>query len=310
MQIKIGSKMTLEKHLDSITLLLVEENPADSRLIKDALSRLRHLTVDLVCANHLSDAFDYLDSQKVDVIMVDLGGSDSQGFETLIKLSEKVPAVPIIVLTEDDDEELAVAALKAGAQDYLRKGYLNNISILYRSIRYSIERNRLIQQLKSMSITDELTGLYNRRGFLMMARKQLELAGRINKTMWLIYMDIDNMKWINDNLGHHEGDNALKNVANILKQTFRESDVLARIGGDEFAVAALEESKTGTDSMISRISPDIANISEKDNRPYPLSVSIGAVPCDTRPDCDISMLMAMADKLMYEQKKTKKCLHQ
>ena len=288
-------------YLNTIKLLLIEDDPADAELLKDALSRLRYMTVDLVCANSLSNAFDQLNGLEPDVIISDLGLPDSQGLETLIKFSQKVPEVPIIVLTGYDDEELAVGALKSGAQDYLVKGQID-INILYRSIRYSIERNSLIQQLKSISITDELTGLYNRRGFLMLAKKQLELATRINKTMWMIYMDVDNMKWINDNLGHHEGDSALIDTANILKRTFREADILARIGGDEFVVVALEDSKTGTESMKSRISTDISNFNAKENRLYQLSVSIGVVPCDTGIDCDISTLLTMADKLMYEQK--------
>ena len=291
--------------MTTITVLLVEDDLADAELIKDALSRLRYITVDLVCANSLANAFAFLNSRHLDVIISDLGLPDSQGLETLIKLSEQVPEVPIIVLTGYDDEELALGALKSGAQDYLVKGQID-INILYRSIRYSIERNRLNQQLKSISITDELTGLYNRRGFLMLARKQLELAARMDKTMWLLYMDVDNMKWINDNLGHNEGDNALRNIANILKHTFRDSDILARIGGDEFAVVALEDAKTGADRMISRISVDIANFNAKENKPYQLSVSIGTVPCDTKPDCDISMLLSTADKLMYEQKMARK----
>jgi two-component system cell cycle response regulator len=300
--------MKSENHLNAITLLLVEDDPGDTRLIKDALARLRYITVDPVCANSLSNAFACLDSRKFEVIISNLDLSDSRGLETLIKLSEKVPEIPIIVLTGDDDEELAVGALKSGAQDYLRKGQINNISILYRSIRYSIERNRLIQHLKSISITDELTGLYNRRGFLMLARKQLELAARMNKTLWLLYMDVDNMKWINDNLGHHDGDNALRNTANILQKTFRESDILARIGGDEFAVIAFEDSNTGADSMISRISSDMASFNAKEDIPYQLSVSIGSVPCNTGPDCDVSTLLTIADKLMYEQKMTRKML--
>jgi diguanylate cyclase (GGDEF)-like protein len=256
-------------HLNTIKLLLIEDDQADAELLKDALSRLRYMTVDLVCANSLSNAFAQLNGLEPDIIISDLGLPDSQGLETLIKLSEKVPEVPIIVLTGYDDEELAVGALKSGAQDYLVKGQID-INILYRSIRYSIERNSLIQQLKSISITDELTGLYNRRGFLMLAKKQLELATRINKTMWMIYMDVDNMKWINDNLGHHEGDRALIDTANILKRTFRESDIVARIGGDEFVVVSLEESETGTESMKSRISTDISNFSAKEDRLYQL----------------------------------------
>ena len=297
--------MNIGTHLKTIKLLLIEDDPADAELLRNVLSKLSYMTVDLVCTNSLSNAYAILDTLAIDVIISDLGLPDSQGLETLIKISEKFTEVPIIILTGDDDEELALGALKAGAQDYLVKGQID-INVLYRSIRYSIERNSLIRQLKSISITDELTGLYNRRGFLMLARKQLELAARMNKTMWLLFMDVDNMKWINDNLGHNEGDNALRNTANILQQTFRESDILARIGGDEFAVIAFEESKTGADSMTSRISTDMANFNSKENRAYQLSVSIGAVSCDTSPDCDISMLLSMADKLMYEQKMTRK----
>jgi two-component system, cell cycle response regulator len=299
--------MNIEKRLNTIRLLLIENDPGDTRLIKDALTRLKHISVDLVCTNSLPNAFTCLDSRKIDVIISNLDLPDSHGLDTLIKLSERVPEAPIIVLTEDDDEELAVGALQSGAQDYLRKGQINNISILYRSIRYSIERNRLIQQLRAISVTDELTGLYNRRGFLMLAKKQLELAARMNKTMWLIYMDVDNMKWINDNLGHHEGDTALRNTANILHQTFRESDIIARIGGDEFAVIAFEDTGTGADSMISRISTDMVNFNAEENRAYKLSVCIGAVPCNAQADCDISILLSKADKLMYEQKMAKKC---
>jgi diguanylate cyclase (GGDEF)-like protein len=298
--------MSIGNNLNTTTVLLVEDDPADAYLLQDALSRLRYMTVDLVCANSLSNAFTHLESRNFDVIISDLGLPDSQGLEVLIKLSEKVPEVPIIVLTGHDNEELAMGALKAGAQDYLIKGQIDN-NILYRAIRYSIERNRLIQEFKATSITDELTGLYNKRGFLMLAKKQLELAPRVNKPMWLIYLDVDNMKSINDNLGHQEGDNALRDTANILKQTFRESDLLARIGGDEFAVLALETSDTGADIVISRISTAIASFNAKEDRAYQLSVSIGTVRCDACIDCDISGLLTIADKLMYEQKMTRKC---
>jgi two-component system, cell cycle response regulator len=297
--------MNTENDHKAIKLLLIEDDPADAALLKEELSGLRYMTVDLVCANSLSKALAHLGRQTFDVIISDLGLPDSQGLKTLVRISEIFPEVPIIVLTGYDDEESAMGALKAGAQDYLVKGQID-INILYRSIRYSIERNSLMQQLKSISITDELTGLYNRRGFLTLARKQLELAARINKTLWLIYVDVDNMKWINDNLGHCEGDNALRNTANIIKQSFRESDILARIGGDEFAVLALEDSKAGADSMISRIMNDMTSFNSKEKNQYQLSVSMGIVQCDTKPDCDISLLLTTADKMMYEQKTNKK----
>jgi len=288
-----------------IKLLLVEDDTADAELLVETLSILRYVHIDIVRSSTLTNALVNLNTYKFDIIIADLGLPDAQGLDTFIRMSEQTPEVPIIMLTGQDDEELAMRALKLGAQDYLVKGQIDN-NVLYRSIRYSIERHRLIQQLKTVSITDELTGLYNRRGFMMLANKQIELASRVNRTMWLMYFDIDNMKWINDTFGHEEGDNAIKDTATLLQQTFRKSDVIARIGGDEFAVVSLEYTKMGTHSMRSRIMAEIRSSPSKETRGYQLSVSVGAVSCDAGPDCDVSALLSLADKIMYEEKIAKR----
>jgi len=288
-----------------LKLLLIEDDPADTELFKDILSDVRHETIDVTCINRLSSAFEYLEDGSIDVILTDLDLPDSHGLGTVVKINERFPEVPVIVLSGFDHEDLAIESVKSGAQDYLIKGQIDADRVM-RSIRYSIERHRLIQELKSLAIKDELTGLYNRRGFLVLARKQLEMASRINTLLWLIYVDIDNMKWINDNLGHKEGDEALIDIAAILKQTFRESDIIARIGGDEFAIVALNEFGPDSRKMVARIQENIANFNANMGRAYILSVSTGLAACDSVPDCNINELLSIADYFMYEEKKSKK----
>jgi two-component system, cell cycle response regulator len=291
--------------MKKISLLLIEDDPADTELIRLYLGDVRHATIDIASVNRLSDAIKHLDDRDVDVILTDLGLPDSNGLGILDKIHEKKPETPIIVLSGLDDEALALEAVKSGAQDYLIKGHIDDDRLM-RSILYSIERNRLMQELKEITITDDLTGLYNRRGFLVLAKKQLEMAARFDNVLWLIYLDIDDMKWINDNLGHKEGDRSLVDMSNILKQTFRESDILARIGGDEFATIAVNEGDMNSTQMLERVRENIKSFNAKMGRPYKLSVSMGSVSCDAVADCDINELLSMADQFMYKEKIIKK----
>jgi len=288
-----------------VKLLLIEDEPADAVIIQRILSNIDLPRVETTYSKSLSEGFNHLKNNTVDIILSDLALPDSHGMDTLASIIGKAPDIPVIALTGLEDEELAIEAVRAGAQDYLVKGQIDR-NVLARSIRYSIERHRLVRELKEISITDELTGLYNRRGFLLLADKQLELASRIRKVLWLIYMDVDNMKYINDNFGHEAGDKALIDTATIMKETFRKIDTVARVGGDEFAVIALEESEEEAQVTISRLKGNITTLNKKIIRPYELSVSIGSVPCKPKPFCDINDLLVKADRFMYEQKSTKR----
>ncbi len=291
--------------MDNIDLLLIEDDPADTELLQEILSGIPSITVNCACFDRLSSACRHLEDGNADLILTDLNLPDSRGIGTLRKLIEKKPDAPIVVLSGLDDEDVAMEAVKAGAQDYLIKGRIDEDSLI-RSIRYSIERHRLIQKLKTISITDELTGLYNRRGFAVLAKKQLEMAARFEKSLWLIYLDLDNMKVINDTFGHKEGDNALIDVSDILKRTFRESDIMARMGGDEFAIIAVNEATHESHEMVRRVQEVTDDFNAKTERPYKISFSIGVVACDIVPDCDIDELLSIADKLMYREKIYKK----
>ncbi|MCX7846223.1 MAG: diguanylate cyclase, partial [Dictyoglomaceae bacterium] len=125
---------------------------------------------------------------------------------------------------------------------------------------YNIKKQKELEEnLRRLSLTDELTGLYNRRGFITLAEQQLKIFERVNKRGILIYIDLDNMKEINDTFGHLEGDKYLRNFVDILRKSFRKSDIIARIGGDEFVILCMETSETSIERLLLRLYQNIYN---------------------------------------------------
>ncbi len=162
------------------------------------------------------------------------------------------------------------------------------------------------ERLRTLSLTDDLTGLYNRRGFMALAAQQLKLANRLKRGMLFISADLDGLKLINDTFGHKEGDRALSEIADILRQTFRDADIIARIGGDEFVVMLVENSGADTATLMERLDENLRIRNAGKDRKYHLSLSHGIAHC--RPQCPYSLdeLMVQSDHLMYEQKARKK----
>jgi PAS domain S-box/PAS domain S-box/diguanylate cyclase (GGDEF) domain len=161
------------------------------------------------------------------------------------------------------------------------------------------------KKLETIAFTDQLTGIYNRRGFFNLAIQQLQFAKRSKQKMLLFFADIDKMKWINDKFGHEEGDYALIDAARILTRTFRSADILSRIGGDEFAILTVNADEIILDNILSRFQEFADKLNSGKSRKYKLSISIGYTIYD--PDNPISLdeLMARADLSMYENKKIK-----
>jgi diguanylate cyclase (GGDEF)-like protein/PAS domain S-box-containing protein len=167
------------------------------------------------------------------------------------------------------------------------------------------DRKQMEEELRSLSLIDELTGLYNRRGFQALAEQQIKIAHRLEKRMLLLFADIDNLKRINDTYGHLEGDRALIDTTKILRDTFRESDIIARIGGDEFVILAIEIDASSADILTARLQETLEEQNAKASRSFKLAVSIGIaryVPESPRP---LNELLEQADKLMYQQKRKK-----
>lgn len=162
------------------------------------------------------------------------------------------------------------------------------------------------ERLNCISQTDELTELNNRRGFLSLARQNLDLARRMKKNGLLFYADLDGLKLINDTFGHEEGDFAIKQTALLLRKAFRNADIIARLGGDEFTIFTVDSSESFIQELQIRLNRLIDEYNCHSGKPYLISISIGAVPFGGDENTKIEQLLAQADNLLYEQKKAKK----
>jgi diguanylate cyclase (GGDEF)-like protein len=170
------------------------------------------------------------------------------------------------------------------------------------------DRKRMEQEIRALSLADPLTGLYNRRGFLHLGEQQLKIASRLNKRVFLLFSDVDNLKRINDSFGHKEGDRVLADVASILRKSFRDSDIVARMGGDEFVVLAMEAARVNSEMFVKRLQEKLEhyNMRPESQDRYTLSLSTGISTYDPEFPSSIEDLVARADSAMYEEKRTKK----
>ena len=182
----------------------------------------------------------------------------------------------------------------------------NNPAHFIFQIQDITERKRAEAALQSLSLVDELTGLYNRRGFLAITEQHLAAIRRNDRVPVILYADLDGLKEINDSLGHHEGDRALVKAAEIFKETFRSSDIIARLGGDEFVVLASIGPEEAADSLTLRLQQEFSASNSRRNRPYDLSISVGLAQFDREEKHSIEELMARADRAMYEDKRRKR----
>ena len=173
-------------------------------------------------------------------------------------------------------------------------------------LRDITERMRMEEELQIRSTTDELTGLCNRRGFLSLFQQQLRLSERHGRGLLLFFIDLDGMKSINDTFGHAEGDHALVWTAELLRKTFRSSDIIARMGGDEFAVVAVEAEPSCVEIMMERLTGNLQVINSLSNRSYSLRFSIGVTYYDPAEPLTIDEMLKRADAAMYEDKESKK----
>lgn len=286
-------------------LCLIDDNIGDYRLLLELLSNDHPENYRITHFQNLADGVENLSKNQFDVLLLDLFLPDSDGLDTLNTILNNDVDIPIIVLTGLEDESFALTALKSGAQDYLVKGEFES-KLISRSIAYAIERFRLNKRLMHMTITDDLTGLNNRRGFIALAEHQINSAKRTGTDLLVLFIDVDGLKLINDRYGHHIGDRTLVATAEILRTTFRESDILARIGGDEFAVLAVASRENNRVSIWERLDSKRKQFLANINESYDLSFSVGISEWKPDDPKNLDVLMNEADAAMYAQKLEKK----
>jgi diguanylate cyclase (GGDEF)-like protein len=212
-------------------VLLVEDDPVSARMTAAWLGD----DYELVHTTRLSDAVALLLERPFACVLLDLHLPDATGIETLAQVRTAALDVPILVLTGTEDERLALAVVREGAQDVLIKGRVDRAG-LRRAVALAIERKRVEARLAHQALHDDLTALPNRALFLDRLGQALSRLGRLTTTVAVLFLDLDKFKAVNDALGHAAGDELLRAVADRLASVLRAGDTAARLSGDEFAV--------------------------------------------------------------------------
>ena len=321
----------------STRVLLVEDDPEDALYIKSLLSESSIEPFELTHAECLNAAFRCSDNKCFDIVLLDLSLPDSQGIETLLALRDKAPSLPIVVLTGLDDQSLAIQALRAQAQDYLVKDQVNG-PLLKRTIHYAIERSQLLEKLRqreaqlqvlnqklqsrvdvctveldqmnhqlqvlqTLSVTDVLTQIANRRYFEEFFEQEWRRSLRNTAPLSVILIDIDQFKLFNDTYGHQRGDDCLKKVAQVLKETVkRPRDLIARYGGEEFIGILPDTPKLGAIKVAESIGYGVGALGIAHSASTvsdTVTVSLGISTCIPKPESSPSALIAEADQALY-----------
>jgi diguanylate cyclase (GGDEF)-like protein len=281
-------------------VLLIEDNPGDARLIQEMIGDEPEAPFVVHVVDRLANGLERLATDEIALVILDLSLPDSFGLDTFTKVYTHSPAVPIIVLTGNDDDSLALSAVKQGAQDYLVKNRLDR-ELLVRSMRYSIERKRYQVELEHQANYDALTGLPNRN--LLHDRLHQAVHGQRGRTnIGVVFMDLDHFKLINDSLGHSMGDRLLKGMADRLRAVLRESDTIGRVGGDEFVLILNEQANEEVVfRTMQRIAAKVAEPIVIDGKELYVTSSAGIslYPQDGR---DVDTLLRNADAAMYRAK--------
>lgn len=287
-----------------VDVLIIDDDLEYADMLQDVFSEIEVGQFKSTHIDGLTKAMAFLEREKPDVILLDLSLPDSPPQDTFFTVHDKVPHIPIVVVTGHSDRSLAINAVREGAQDYIIKGDFD-FNQLARAMLYAIERHQARSILQQLSFEDQLTGLLNRRGFVTLAPQNIKIAQRANWEILLIFADLDGLKSINDTFGHQEGDKAIIEIAKILRETFRTSDLIARLGGDEFSVLAINASRDGIETITNRLNANIARHNQS-MREYLISLSYGIERFEPNRDISLDEMLEIADKALYKKKNSKR----
>lgn len=299
-------------------ILIAEDEAISRRMLELILAKQGY---EVVVTDNGDDALAVLQDQNAPLLAIlDVMMPGMEGVEVCRRVRQMAQGSPpyIILLTAKSSKAEIVKGLQAGADDYLTKPFDRDelqarvqigmrVVQLQKSLTGRVRQLELAEtELRSLSLTDDLTGLYNRRGFFIHAEQYLKTARRLGKQFLLFYADMDGLKQINDTFGHEEGSFAILRLAEILKKTFRDSDIVARLGGDEFAMLVTDVTGTSKKSISARLQENLRNHNTRSISGYELSLSFGIVCVDLdTTTATVDELVAQADRQMYEHKRSK-----
>jgi diguanylate cyclase (GGDEF)-like protein len=275
-------------------------------IVDDEESLLDMLSRSLVNSGYACETFtsgmavlDRLRSSPADILITDIAMPGLAGLDLTREAKRIRPDTMVIIMTGFIDDFSYDQAMEAGASDFIKKPFT------LQELLMRLKQVKMQERLRAISITDELTGLLNRRGFFALAEQQMKVVSRAKRDLALLFADVDGFKAINDTFGHQEGDKALAGIADLFRQTFRESDIIARMSGDEFAILLIDTPLQNVSLIIGRLEQNIDAFNRSGGAPYRLSISIGMVVHDHDRPRTIDDLLKEADALMYAEKQRK-----
>ena len=318
------------------TILIVDASPTDRRAYTTLLGNYGHRLLE---AGDGNQALALAHSDIPDLIITDILLPDADGFTLVRRLREEplLAGIPVIFHTSIyDDTEIHQLAHASGVVFILRKP--TEPQDILRAVNESLEQSMLSsrlpapeklqrehlqllvdnlyqkimelekanERLRNLSLIDGLSGLNNRRGFMILATGLLKFARRAGYSSCLIYIDLDSLKYINNTFGHTGGDRALTHFSRILTETFRESDVISRLGGDEFVILLIDATENDMEAMQARLQSGVDAYNEQVEDGCTLSFSMGGIRVDASSSITMEALLSMADEAMYKHKQSRK----
>jgi len=296
-------------------LLLVEDSAAQGSQTK---AQLEHLGYEVRWVQSGIEALKWARQEPPDLIVLDVVMEDIDGFAVCrwLKLHNGTRDIPIIMLTVRAEVEDRVHGLQVGADDYLPKPFSDREleARIFAALRSKtthtelIERNRqlesMLHHVESLAITDPLTGLFNRRRFGDVLRREVAVTRRYKNSLSLLMIDIDHFKVINDRFGHDAGDEVLRTIAAALSSGLREVDLAARYGGEEFAIVMPHTNKANASIVAERIAKQVSKVVHEFNgEKIHLTASLGLAEVSDLSDPSAENLVKASDIALYEAKR-------
>jgi len=279
-------------------VLVVEDDVLVAKDLERTLHRLGYRVVAVVRSARA--ALQVVGQTGPDLVLCDIGlkgGLD--GIDLASSIRDQF-GTPVVFLSGRSDAATLQRIARSGSVAYLMKPFRE--PELQASIALALRRHASDAQLQQQALTDELTGLYNRRGFLALAEQQLKVASRSARRVLLVFADLNGMKAANDTFGHEAGDQLLVDAAQALRGSFRDCDIIARLGGDEFAVLLVDPDSSSLEFVERRIVESVRQLNASAERHCPLSISLGVCEWSPARHQTLDQLLAEADAKMYEAK--------
>jgi len=289
--------------MDNKTILAVDDTAMNLDILEELLEQY-----DVITAISGEDALKIVNEEEIDLILLDIMMPNMDGYEVCKQLKENQTTkdIPIIFITAKTDEDSIEKAYDLGGTDYVTKPF--RAKELLSRVKKELKYQDMVKELKLLASTDAMTKLYNRRYFEKVALYIFNLAKRDTKDLSLIMIDIDDFKNVNDTYGHKVGDDVIIELANILLETQRKSDIICRYGGEEFVILLSNTSIDGANTVAQKLREDVEQsiVLLEDNRELKYTISLGVSQVNIQKETSIELVLKRADDALYEAKKSGK----